>query len=59
MLKAGCYLRDEAVFPVPGKEKMSAVWSLPKVNNTGAPAQAWLAGAVRALTFLADIPGTP
>ena len=55
MLKAGRYLRDEAVSPVPGKETLSAAWSLPEVNNTGAPVQAKLGGTGLGLVALLSI----
>ena len=55
MVKAGRYLRDEAASPVPGKENMSAVWSLPEVNKTGAPVQAKLGGTGLGLVALLSI----
>jgi len=55
MLKAGRYLHNEAVFPVPGKENLSAVWSRPEVNKTGAPLQAKLGGTGLGLVALLSI----
>ncbi|ABW66294.1 hypothetical protein [Desulfosudis oleivorans] len=55
MVKAGRYLQKEAVSPVPGKKNMSAVWSLPEVNKTGAPVQAKLGGTGLGLVALLSI----
>lgn len=56
MLRAGSYLRDEAVSPVPETDgKVLAVWSRPEVDKGGAPLQAKLGGAGLGLTALLSI----
>ncbi|MFZ5562949.1 MAG: hypothetical protein ACOZBW_02780 [Thermodesulfobacteriota bacterium] len=56
MLRAGRWLLDEAVSPVPETDgKVLAVWSSPEVNKSGAPLQAKLGGAGLGLVALLSI----
>jgi hypothetical protein len=53
--RAGRYLRDQSIFPVPGKSDMSAVWSVPGVNKSGDPLQAKLGGTGLGLVALLSL----
>jgi len=54
-MQSAKYLRDESILPVPGDEKMLAVWSRPKVNGTGKPLQAKLGGTGLGLVALVSV----
>ena len=53
--RAGSYLRDEAIHPVPETDDMLAVWSDPEVNRSGDPLQAKLGGTGLGLVALLSI----
>ena len=53
--RAGGYLRDRAIAPVPGQSDMLAVWSIPEVNRSGKPLQAKLGGTGLGLVALLSI----
>jgi hypothetical protein len=53
--RAGGYLRDQAIGPVPETEDMLAVWSDPEVNGTGDPLQAKLGGTGLGLVALLSV----
>jgi len=55
MLRAGEFLRREAIAPVPGKDDLLAVWSDPRFNHTGAPRQAKLGATGLGLVALLSI----
>ncbi len=50
--RAGKYLRDEAIRPVPGRDDLLAVWSKPEINRSGDPLQAKLGGTGLGLVAL-------
>jgi hypothetical protein len=53
--RAGAYLRDEALGPVPEAEGLLAVWSRPEVNRRKAPLTAKLGGTGLGLVALASL----
>ncbi|MDM8522231.1 hypothetical protein QUF80_02570 [Desulfococcaceae bacterium HSG8] len=53
--RAGRYLRDEAIHPIPGRDDMLAVWSEPEVNRSGKPLQAKLGGTGLGLVALLSL----
>jgi hypothetical protein len=53
--RAGSYLRDESIHPVPGEDAMLAVWSEPEVNRSGEPLRAKLGGTGLGLVALLSI----
>lgn len=61
MMRAGRYLRDQAIAPLPARDDLLAVWSRPEVTLSGKPLQAKLGGAglglVALLTLEASAPG--
>ena len=55
MLRAGRYLRSQAIGPLPEGEGLLAVWSKPEVNRRNKPLQAKLGGAGLGLVALAGL----
>lgn len=53
--RAGRYLRDKSIRPIPGREDMLAVWSEPEVNGGGNPLRAKLGGTGLGLVALLSI----
>ncbi len=53
--RAGKYLRDESILPIPGKDNMLAVWSEPEVNGSDDPLQIKLGGTGLGLVALLSI----
>ena len=53
--RAGAYLRDESIAPIPGKENMQAVWSKPEVNGGSHPTEVKLGGTGLGLVALMSI----
>lgn len=53
--RAGRYLRDECIHPIPGRDDMLAVWSEPDVNQSGHPRRAKLGGTGLGLLALLSI----
>ena len=53
--RAGKYLRDESILPIPGKDNMLAVWSIPEVNGSDDPLQIKLGGTGLGLVALLSI----
>lgn len=53
--RAGRYLQDESILPIPGKGNMLAVWSKPEVNRSGKPLQVKLGGTGLGLVALLSI----
>ena len=53
--RAGRYLRDESMQPVPGRENMLAIWTEPEVNRSERPRQAKLGGAGLGLVALLSL----
>lgn len=53
--RAGRYLRDESIHPIPGRDDMLAVWSEPEVNRSGKPLSAKLGGTGLGLVALLNI----
>ena len=57
MLRAGGFLRDRAIAPLPEDEKLLAVWSRPEVIRKDRPLQAKLGGAGLGLVSLIGLEG--
>ena len=55
--RAGRYLQNESILPVPGNDSMLAVWSKPEVNESGKPLQIELGGTGLGLVALLSIEG--
>ena len=55
MLRAGRYLRDGAIGPLPRRSQLLAVWSKPEITNSAKPLQAKLGGAGLGLVALLSI----
>ena len=53
--RAGTYLKDKSIGPIPGKNGMLAVWSKPEVNQSNKPFQAKLGGTGLGLVALLSI----
>ena len=53
--RAGRYLRDEPIAPLPGRDDLLAVWSEPEVNGANAPRQAKLGGTGLGLVALLSL----
>ncbi len=53
--RAGKYLQNESVLPLPGKDNMRAIWSKPEVNGSGKPLQVKLGGTGLGLVALLSI----
>ena len=53
--RAGRYLRDNAIYPLPEKANTLAVWSVPEVNRSGKPLQAKLGGTGLGLVALLSL----
>jgi hypothetical protein len=53
--RAGRYLQNESILPVPGKDNMLAIWSKPEVNRSGKPLQIKLGGTGLGLVALLSI----
>ena len=53
--RAGRYLRDESMQPVPGEDNMLAIWTEPEVNRSEKPRQAKLGGAGLGLVALLSL----
>jgi hypothetical protein len=53
--RAGKYLRDESILPLPGSEDMLGVWSKPEVNHSGKPLEIKLGGTGLGLVALLSI----
>lgn len=53
--RAGRYLQNEFILPIPGKDNMLAVWSKPEVNRSGDPLQIKLGGIGLGLVALLSI----
>ncbi len=53
--RAGRYLQDEAICPLPEKKNILAVWSKPDVNQSGKPLQAKLGGTGLCLVALLSL----
>jgi hypothetical protein len=52
MERAGRYLRDESIAPLPRKEDLLAIWSKPEVSRNGKPLEAPLGGTGLGLVAL-------
>lgn len=55
MERAGRYLRDESMHPVPGEDNMLAIWTEPEVSRSEKPRQAKLGGAGLGLVALLSL----
>lgn len=55
MERAGRYLQERAIGPLPGKEDLLAIWSKPEVNGGGSPLQAKLGGTGLGLVALTGL----
>jgi hypothetical protein len=53
--RAGRYLQNESILPIPGKDDMLAIWSKPEVNRSGKPLQIKLGGTGLGLIALLSI----
>jgi hypothetical protein len=53
--RAGRYLQNESILPIPGKGNMLAVWSIPEVNGSDDPLQIKLGGTGLGLVALLSI----
>lgn len=53
--RAGRYLRDESILPIPGENNMLAIWSIPEVNGSDDPLQIKLGGIGLGLVALLSI----
>lgn len=53
--RAGKYLRDESILPIPRESSMLAVWSIPEVNGSDDPLQIKLGGTGLGLVALLSI----
>ena len=55
LVRAGRFLRERCMAPVPGREDLLAVWSRPQINGSSAPVQAKLGGTGLALVALLSL----
>ncbi|MDB9314126.1 hypothetical protein PN462_13525 [Spirulina sp. CS-785/01] len=53
--RAGNYLRNQSIAPLPGEESLLAVWSDPKINGSNKPRQAKLGGTGLGLVALLSL----